>query len=170
MVVITVISDCESIKEDIVKYIVDRWRDNVTISLLDPVKDACASCFLLKRNKDFSVENKDIYDERWDSTPRDLVDTLEESMRSNFGPNHLVKIAIQRTREFIEQGKDVIVTDAVRENEVRGLRVIFASIVLKIQTKDEDEFKEIAHDYLLKLEDLWSMYRECDTIINEIFQ
>jgi len=153
MTVITLVSDCEILTNRVAKFLTEYKRDTVCISLMDPVWDTCSSCTDLSRNK---------YGH--DSSSKDYMQPFEKNIRDSFGPNHLIKATINSTRQFLGQGQSVIITDVMKENELRGLRVIFASIVIQLRTRDGII---VDYDYIIEPSTVDNVL---DQVISDIFE
>jgi len=155
MVVITLVSDCEILTNRVAKFLTEYKRDTVCISILDPVWDTCASCTELSRNK---------YGH--DSISKDYMKPFEKDIRYNFGQNHIVKATIDSVRQFLGQDQSVIVTDVTKEDEIRGLRVIFASIVIELRTKEDPDRVEVGYDYIIESS---TIDKVLDQVISDLF-
>lgn len=68
-------------KSTVAKYIKSRIPGTIELTLAEPLKEACKSIFLLSTEQVYDENLKEILDERWGVTPRNLLQKVGDMFR-----------------------------------------------------------------------------------------
>lgn len=145
------------------------------LSYASPIKEASKHAYLL--SDDQLEENKDVYDERWDLTPRDIMRNVGNTFRF-IDEDHWIHHLNMR---FDQVEKDnvthVAISDVRFETEAKSIKEIGGILVhvgKRIDGEGDDHISETESDdiecnyYIQNNGSLEDLKRQCDAIFNNI--
>lgn len=122
------------------------------VSFADPLKDMCAAGFGLTYEQLHGSE-KESLDPRHDLTPREIMQRLAESVKSEFGKEFFVKALLRRMSEDPRQ--NYVIADLRFKNEAATLREHGAKIVYICRDVKENSFsKHISETEVKKIKEI----------------
>lgn len=169
-------------KDTTADYLVDNY-DFIKIALAQPAKDACKITFNLS---DYEVnEGKDIYNDKWEKTPREILvwyaTGIFRKEINNFLPNskedHWINLAINKynTIKNKDEKTKIVISDVRFQNEIDVIHQN-GGIIIKIvndkviKDKNEDHIDDLNGDFVIinhdKKEDLYKKILEIIMISN----
>jgi hypothetical protein len=95
------------------------FPDRLELAFAEPLKKACLHLFDFTYDQCFDDDLKEVVDERWDITPRKVLQILgTDCIREKFGDQHFIKLLDVKIQQAIRDGhKLIIVTDCRFPNE-----------------------------------------------------
>lgn len=103
------------------------------LAFADALKSAAMHLFNLTYEQCYDERLKEVVDERWGMTPRQILQILgTDCIRKMFGGQHFVKLMRVRIQEAIDQGNETIVITDCRFFEEAEMVLSLGGIVIKI--------------------------------------
>ena len=170
-------------KDTTADYLVDNHNFNLKIALAQPAKEACKLTFNLT---DYDVnDGKDIYNEKWKKTPREILVWYATGIFrieiNNFLPeskdNHWINLGIDKYNimKTNNENAKVVISDVRFQNEIDVIHQN-SGIIIKIvndnvpKDKFEDPIDDLKGDYLIinhdEKEDLYKKIDELIMLLN----
>lgn len=125
----------DTFAEFLVDEMVPRCKDVTLIALAEPLKKAARDIFGLSAAQVDSQLAKEIVDDRWGMTPREILQKLGTEVGRTFDQDVWVKTGIARIKKALIAGQTdvVVVPDCRFPNEIERIRDAFADRCLAVR-------------------------------------
>ena len=166
-------------KSDIVQFIHEYFISVKTLSYSEPIKQMCKAGYGL--SDDQLESNKDIIDERWDKTPRDIMISTSRCM-TFCDDDHWINLMRNRIYGLDISGVKFIVLSDIRfQNEADLVQELGGIVINVSKVKEQDpEFAvddDVTEAYVDRIDSQFyiendgnidNLKRQCDRIMFEI--
>lgn len=150
----------------------DCMNDFISIAFASPLKEAVGLLYSISHNQ--MEYKKDIIDERWGKSPRQLLQTLGTFLRTQ-DPDIFVKNCQQRIKRLTKNNHDIVVTDVRYDNEADMIRSM-GGVIIEIKrtnppfvSNHESEMGVSSVDYVIYNDtSITDLNREINELIEKL--